>query len=345
MPVLGHRLQATLTGNLLEYPRAVATTCHLYRNGVLTEEKFDPAKIGDALPEEGTLVWLDLEDPSEDELRMIQGEFGIPKVVMEDVREQDQRPHVEPFGDAFFIVMYAFRFQDRDPVPQEIHAIVGPRYLITLRYRPAFDMARVRRRWEQESADLAKQGGGFLLHALLDEAADTYLEVVDELELRSEEVEAEVFGEQASSDVQQQIFQEKKRLLEFRRRVLPLREVLDLLQEERDVVTPALRGEYKDVADHVIRTLDLVDSVRELLTTALDAHLARVGRQLNEIMKKLTSWAAIILVPTVIAGIYGMNFLRPFPAFTHPYGFWIAIGMMVVSGGALYWMFRKRDWI
>jgi magnesium transporter len=320
-------------------------TCHLFRDGTIVEEAFDPARISDTLQDEGTLMWLDVVEPSEQDLAMLQEEFDLPPVVIEDVREQEQRPHVEAFGDAYFIVMYAFALQERQAIPQELHAIVGPRYLVTLRYKPAFDMQPVLRRWKQEEPGLAKEGGGFLLHPLLDEVVDSYLEVLDELELRSEEVEEEVFGESPAADIQATIFREKKRLLEFRRRVLPLREVIDLLQEEHQVVTPALRAEYKDVADHVVRSLELVESVRELLTTALDAHLSRVGHQLNEIMKKLTSWAAIILVPTLIAGIYGMNFFRPFPDFAHPVGFWIAIGMMLVSGGSLYWVFRRRGWM
>jgi magnesium transporter len=323
----------------------VVLTCHLFRDGKILEEAFDPLRISDGLQDEGSLLWLDVVEPSDQDLTTLREEFDLPRVVIEDVREQDQRPHVEAFGDSFFIVMYAFALEGRRPIPQELHAIVGPRYLVTLRNSPAFDMERVRRRWKQEEPGLANEGGGFLLHPLLDEVVDTYLEVVDELELRSEEVEGEVFGESPAKDVQATIFQEKKRLLEFRRRVLPLREVLDLLQEERQVVTPALRAEYKDVADHVARTLDLVDTVRELLSTALDAHLSRVGHQLNEVVKKLTSWAAIILVPTLIAGIYGMNFFRPFPAFDNPAGFWIAIGMMLGSGGSLYWVFRRRGWM
>jgi magnesium transporter len=241
--------------------------------------------------------------------------------------------------------MYAFALRERQAIPQELHAIVGPRYLVTIRFEPAFDMQPVLRRWRREEPALAKEGGGFLLHPLLDEVVDSYLEVLDELELRSEEVEEEGFGESPAVDSQATISRYTTRLHEFRRRVLPRREVIDLLQEEHRVVTPALRGEYKDVADHVVRSLELVDSVRELLTTALDAHLSRVGHQLNEIMKKLTSWAAIILVPTLIAGIYGMNFFRPFPGFAHPVGFWIAIGMMVVSAGVLYWVFRRRGWL
>ena len=322
----------------------MALTCHLYRDGTIVEEDFDPTRISDALQDEGTLVWLDVAEPSDQDLAMLREEFDLPRVVMEDVRERDQRPHVEAFGDAFFIVMYAFTLDGGRPIPHELHAIVGPSYLVTLRYTPAFDMERVRRRWKQEEPELAKEGGGFLLHPLLDEVVDTYLEVLDGLELRSEEVEEEVFGESPAGDIQATIFQEKKRLLEFRRRVMPLREVLDLLQEEHNVVTPALRAEYKDVADHVVRTLEFVDSVRELLTTALDAHLSMISVSQNEDVRRLAAWAAIIAVPTMIVGIYGMNF-DFMPELRWRFGYPLVLGVTAAICLTLYVQFKKAHWL
>jgi magnesium transporter len=319
-------------------------TCRLYRQGTVAEEEFDPSKISDALSDQDNLVWLDVQDPSEADLDMLQEEFSLHDVWVAAARERNQRPRVDTLGEVFFLAIYAFRLEKDRPVPQEIHVFVGPRFLITLRHSPAFDLAPVVRRWEQDS-DLTAEGGGALLHALLDEVVDSYLTTIDRFEDVAERVETEVFGMQELRDVQQRIFTEKRKVLEFRRRVLPLREVMDLLQEERQVVTPALKPDYKDVADHVARTLEHLDTIGQMLTSAVTAHLSLVGHQLNEVVKKLTSWAAIILVPTLIAGIYGMNFFRPFPAFDNPAGFWIAIGMMLVSGGSLYWVFRRRGWM
>jgi magnesium transporter len=221
---------------------------------------------------------------------------------------------------------------------------VGPGFLVTIRYAPSFDMSTVRRRWEKQGG-LIQEGGGALLYTLLDEVVDDYFQVVERLEDQSEEVEEAVFAEHPVADLQERIFLLKKRVLQFRRAVLPLREVLDLLQEELGVVTDRLRPYFRDVADHVIRVLEFVDNLRDLLTTALEAHLSQVSNRLNQVMKQLTAWAAIILVPTLIAGIYGMNFIRPFPDFNNPAGFWIAIGLMAASGGVLYWVFRRRGWI
>jgi magnesium transporter len=153
-----------------------------------------------------------------------------------------------------------------------------------------------------------------------------------------------VFSDQPSRQAQDRIFKVKKELTEFRRRVMPLREVLALLEENRQVVTSELRPYYRDVADHVIRALEAIDNLRETLTTALDAHLSRVSTHLNVVMKKITSWAAIILAPTLIAGVYGMNF-RFMPELDWRWGYPFALGLMLLSAGVLYVMFKRRDWL
>jgi magnesium transporter len=322
----------------------MALTCHLYRDGVVTEQDVDPGRISDLMGEEGVLVWLDIDDPSEAELRMLQEEFSLHPLAVEDALHRGQRAKVEVYEDHFFLVMHAQQLDGDELRDSEIHLFVGAGYLVTLRFPPAFDLERVRHRWAKQG-ELTKEGGGALLYALLDEVVDGYFDVVEHLEDVSEEVEAAVFADEPVEDLQERIFSVKKRVLQFRRAVLPLREVLDLLQVEIGVVTDRLRPYFRDVADHVLRVLEFTDNVRELATAALEAHLSQVSNRLNQVMKQLTSWAAIILVPTLIAGIYGMNFFRPFPAFDTPGGFWIAVGMMVASGGVLYWVFRRRGWL
>lgn len=321
----------------------MAATCLLYREGKVAEQDFDPARISDFLQEDHSLVWLDIEDPTDADLAMLQEEFSLHPSTIEDAAHKDQRPKVEVFEGYFFVVMHGVRLANGEIENQEIHALVGQGYLVTLRYKPAFDLAHVRRRWEQDS-HLVMEGGGFLLHALLDEVVDGYFDIIDQFELLAEDVEDQVFSEKPPQGVQEKIFNVKKELTEFRRRVMPLREVVDLLEENRSVVTHDLRPYYRDVADHVIRALEGIDNLREILATALDAHLSRVGTQLNIVMKKVTSWAAIILAPTLIAGIYGMNF-RFMPELDWRWGYPFALGLMLLSGGMLYWMFKKRDWL
>ena len=320
----------------------MAVTCRLYREGEIAEEGFDPSKVSDFLEEKDTLVWLDLEDPSPEEIAMLKEEFEVHPLAIEDALHRDQRPKVEVYEGYFFLVLHALRLENDQLQNQEIHTFVGEGYLITLRFPPTFDLTEVRRRWTQEQ-ELAREGGGYLLHALIDEVVDEYFKVIDAFELRSEDLEEEVFGD-AGEDIQERIFHLKKELTEFRRRVMPLREVLDLLEENRQVVTLELRPYYRDVADHVIRALEGIDNLRELLGAALDAHLSRVSTQLNVVMKQVTSWAAIILAPTLVAGIYGMNF-RHMPELDWLFGYPFALLLMFMSSFVLYRVFRRRDWL
>jgi magnesium transporter len=322
----------------------VIQTATLYRDGSVAEEGFDPARISDFLEEPGTLVWLDLEEPTEPELAMLQEEFGLHPLAIEDSVHRNQRPKVEVYDNYFFLVIHTVDYRDGELIDKEIHAFVGRDYLITLRYDPPFDLADVRKQWERE-ADMAREGGGFLLHALLDRVVDGYLDVVERMERESEALEEAVFSNNPPEDIQERIFDLKKYVLRLHRLAAPIRDMLNTIQGDLDVVTDRLHPYYRDVADHVNRVIDFSESVRELTTAAMAAHLSQVSNRANQVMKQVTSWAAIILVPTLIAGIYGMNFIRPFPDFDNPAGFWIAVGLMVVSGGILYRVFRRLGWI
>jgi magnesium transporter len=180
---------------------------------------------------------------------------------------------------------------------------------------------------------------------LLDEIVDGYFTALDHYEDRTEEVEDSVFGESAEREVQSEIFELKKDLMWFRRVVAPLREVLDVMQRRTvNVVTPALEPYYRDVYDHVLRATDFVDSLRDILSSVLEASLAVISNRLNEVMKSLTSWGAIILVPTLIAGIYGMNF-RHMPELSWYIGYPLALALMLVSGVLLHRAFKRRGWL
>jgi magnesium transporter len=282
----------------------VSLTCYLYRNGTITEERVDPARISDLLDEEGALLWVDAEDPTETEMKTLAEEFSLHPLAVEDTLHRDQRPKVEIYKDYFFLVLHSLSVEGEEIRDSEIHAFVRPGYLVTLRFAPAFDIAPVRSRWEQDP-ELTNEGSGYLLYVLLDEVVDDYFTVIERFEDISEDIEEAVFADEPEADLQEEIFRLKKQVLQFRRRVMPLREVLDLLQEGMGLVTERLRPYYRDVADHTIRVLEFTDNVRELLTTALEAHLSQISNRLNQVMKSVTSWGAIILVPTLIAGVYG----------------------------------------
>ena len=324
-------------------------TCRLYRDGHLREGEFDPSAISDFLAEPDVLLWVDLEHPTEQEAAMLGQEFGFHELALEDCLQPHQRPKIEQYGSYYFLVAYAVAFADDDVVEREMDAFVGRNYLVTVRKEPAFDLTEVIKRVEVHG-DLCKEGGAYLLYLLLDEIVDGYFDALAGLEDVSEEVEDLVFREQDAPGIgevgrQGRIFQLKKQLLQFRRVASPLRDVLDVMQRRTiDVVTVPLEAYYRDVYDHVLRATDYLDNLRDILSSALEAHLAVVSNRLNEIMKSLTSWGAIILVPTLIAGIYGMNF-HHMPELNWLLGYPFALALMAVSAMLLHRVFKRRGWL
>jgi magnesium transporter len=320
-------------------------TCHLYRGGLVQEEGCDPARAAELLEDPDVRLWVDARDPDEGELELLRKQFGLHPLSIEDAVHWNQRSKVEIFERYIAVVVHALDLDDDDElVDCEIHLFVGDRFFITVRGRPVFDLAPVRER-VQRSPELMTAGGAFVLYALLDEVVDGYLSVVERLEDLSDDVEDRVFqDDDGESTAQQEIFRLKRRVVAFRRLVVPLREVVDLVQEQPGFVGPVLAPYYRDVLDHVMRTIEFVDNIRDLLSTALSAQLAQVSNRLNVVMKKLSSWAAIVLVPTLIAGIYGMNF-RHMPELTWQLGYPLALGMMLAAALLLYRGFKKRGWL
>ena len=226
----------------------------------------------------------------------------------------------------------------------ELFVFASPRFLVTLRFAPAFDL----RESEEAVADrlLARPRHGAALYAIADEIVDEYLEVIEELEDRADELESVVFRSDpekppAGPPLQIEILRLRRDAVQLRRHAVPTRQLIDRLSDDSDLVTTPLVPYLRDITDHLLRTIELTDGVREILTTIVDIRMAQSAHQLNEVMKKLTAWAAIILVPTLIAGIYGMNF-RHMPEVRWVTGYPLALGLMVVSSIWLYVGFRKR---
>lgn len=324
-------------------------TCRLYRDGKLERDAFEPMLVREALASDDARIWLDVGDPTAEDLSMLEREFGLHALSMEDMQHRDQRPKVEAFENYFFVVARPLSLSDDgELIASELHALVARHFLVTIRYPPAFGLEDVLRRWDRQP-ELTAEGAGFLLYALFDEIVDDYLEIVERFEDLADGLEDDVFGtgvddEASGMAVQQRVFRVKRSVVQFRRHVMPLRRVLDFFQEEAELVTPTLSPYFRDLSDHVIRTTELTDNIRDLLTALLEVRVAQVANRLNEIMKKLTSWAAIILIPTMIAGIYGMNFNR-MPELHWRYGYFIALGLMGLSAMVLYRVFKNRDWL
>jgi magnesium transporter len=292
-------------------------------------------------------VWLDAVEPTDEELGQLQETFGLHRLSIEDSRRWGQRSKVEFYPEYIFLVSHGLKLDASDElVDSEIHLFARQgAFVITVRRRPMFDFGPAAKRMQAERME--HEGIGLLLYLFLDEIVDGYLDTIDRLEDLSDDIEERVSAEDAeagSEGLAQDIFELRRTVVRFRRLAVPMREVLDLLMEAEGLVTPALMPYYRDVLDHTIRVTELVDNIRDLLTAARELQLAQVSNRLNVVMKKVTSWGAIILLPTLIAGIYGMNF-KEMPELRWSVGYPMALGLMAVSAFVLYRVFKRRDWL
>jgi magnesium transporter len=322
----------------------VGVTTRLYCEGRFERRDVDPDTIDETLKQSNSFVWLDVDQPTEESMQLLGREFGFHELALEDCLHTHERPKVDQYGSYFFLIAYGVSITDRKVAGHEMGIFVGHNYLVTVRKDPPFDLSDVVERWDA-NPELAAEGGGFFLYILLDEIVDGYFDVLDIIEEQTEQIEDRIFSQSSDTETQTQIFEQKKELLRFRRAVAPLRDVLDVLQRRTlDVVTPRLEPYYRDVYDHVLRAADFVDSTRDLLSSALEANLSVISNRLNEVMKQLTAWAAIILIPTLVAGIYGMNFVH-MPELRWRFGYAYALGLMALCAYLLYRMFKRRDWL
>lgn len=319
----------------------------VYRNGVLEAEGFDPARVSDYLDEPDTVVWMDVCRPSPGDLAIVADELGLHPLAREDATGGAQRPKLEPYAGHQFLVTYAASYSEdsRELTTSEIDVFFDDRWVLTVRKEPVFDIDPVLQRWDDEAA-LAKHGTAFLLHGLLDVVVDGHFQVVDALDGAMDHLEDSLFAPGVRDvELQKQTFELRKALVALRRVVLPMREVVNgLMRRDACPIDAELMPYFQDLYDHVLRAAEWTDSLRDLVTTVLETHLTIQGNKLNEVMKRLTSYAAIVAVPTAIAGVYGMN-TRLYPAAGSAAGWWFSIGLMVAISAVLFVYFRRKDWL
>jgi magnesium transporter len=315
-------------------------TARVYRAGDSVE--VDSARISRELGANAGLLWVEVVDPTDDDLHCLQTEFALHPLAIEDVRHRFQRPKLEVYRDHTFMVVYTSQLQ-------EVNIFVGPHWVITVRELDddgnCWDIEPARRRFERVRP--ASSSPGFLVYILLDELVDGHLDTADAVEEQLERLENRIFSEQPPEEraIQQDLYDVRRELLRFRRAVVPLREVLNrMLRREVDWVDDATATHLQDVFDHVLRAIDLIDSQRELMGNAVDAHLAIISNRMNSVMKKMTSWGAILLGSTLVAGIYGMNF-RHMPELQWRFGYVWALGVMAAVTLGLSWYFNRKNWL
>jgi magnesium transporter len=273
-------------------------------------------------------------------------ELGLSAFAVEDAFKGRQRPKLEHYDSHLFINAYSAHF-DHDELElhtQEFAIFVTANGLITVRDEDDFDISTLTKRWD-DSAELAANGVGYLLWGLLDLIVDGYFEVIQELDQEMEALEDLLFSDdRKDSVIQRKSYALRKALVVLRRVAVPMREVLNpIVKRDTQVIGNAMFPYFQDIYDHVMRAADWTDSLRDLVTTLLETNLTIQGNRMNLVMKKVTSWAAIIAVPTAITGFYGQNV--PYPGFGNIEGFWASTIIILLGSGTLYYVFKKKDWL
>jgi magnesium transporter len=322
----------------------------VYRDGRRVEHDLpadDLHGVG-ALRREGDFQWVGLHQPDDAEMRAVADAFGLHHLAVEDTVHAHQRPKLEHYGDMIFVVLKTLWYVDElDAVETgEIGIFVGADYVVTVRHGQGAELQASRRDLEGRAQVLA-HGPTAVLYAVFDKVVDDYESVGGELEIDVDEVEASVFAEDraiAREDAAR-IYTLKREVAEVRRAVLPLREPLRLLTAGQVRGVPEETSHYfRDVADHLIRVAEVVDTLDLLLSSAFEAHVARISMQQNEDMRKISAGAALVVVPTLVAGIYGMNF-EHMPELGWRFGYPFALVLMLgIAGGLLAW-FKRAGWL
>jgi len=310
------------------------------------KDNFPVEDISEYIDQPDAMVWVDLLAPDTDDLRVIAEELGLHELAIADAVTARQRPKLDRYATHDFLNMYAVRLDTvtGQLCQSELAAFVTPKALVTVRKDDQFDIEGVVDRWDG-SPDLAHNGVGFLLHGLIDHVVDGHFEAVESLDEEIEKLEDLLFDQKShDADVQRRSFELRKSLVTLRRVVLPMREVVNtLMRRDSRVVHDEMLPYFQDVYDHVLRASEWTESLRDMVTTIMETSLTIQGNRLNVISKKVTSWAAIIAVPTAITGFYGQNV--PYPGFSTLGGFRASSMLIVVLSTSLYVAFKRKDWL
>ncbi len=307
-----------------------------------TTHLHDPADIATIIERTTDLVWVDVVDANEDDFACLAEEFGLHPLAVEDAHKHGQRPKLEHYANHSFVVAYS-------PEMAEVDLFIGPTWLITVRERsPDGDVSEIgpiRTRFERDNPQQTTVG--HFVYVVLDELVDGYLDRTDRIEDEVEDIEERIMLDQVDDPqgIQAELLAMRRQLLRFRKVVLPLRDVLVRLQRgEVESIDHIAREQLQDVVDHAYRVVDQLDQERELIANAVDAHHSLIANRANDVMKRMTSWGAILIASTLIAGIYGMNF-EHMPELGWKYGYAWALGLMAVTTLVGYRYFKRKGWL
>jgi magnesium transporter len=326
--------------------------CAVYEDGKRRPGELALEEAYEAAFAENAFVWIGLYEPDEAEFDSVRREFNLHELAVEDAIIAHERPKLEVYDDSLFVVLKTARYIEADDSVEfgEIMLFIGPQFVVAVRHKPASALGGVRRQIESRP-DLLRFGPAAVLYAILDRVVDDYQPVIDGLDEDIKEVETDVFSHEGGNPAER-IYQLKREVIEFHQATAPLTEPLDRLAQGLVPGLHGAMGEYfRDIRDHLLRVVETVSGFRELLTSVLQANLTQVALQQNEVamrqnadMRKISAWVAIVAVPTMIAGIYGMNF-EYMPELTWTFGYPLALSAMAVACIVLYRAFRRNGWL
>jgi magnesium transporter len=325
-----------------------AIRTRVWRNGTLEAEDFPFEQVSDYLDQPDCLVWADLLRPDHETLCELAGELSLDQHAVEDAVGDNERPKATRYATHMFMTTYAIKHDKAtlDFTVGRVSAFSVQRGFVTVRLDDALDIGAVVQRWD-DNADLIKYGSRALIHGLLDEIVDGYFEAVESLDDSIEDIEEILFAEDANSarEVSRTTFTLRRSLVQARRAILPMREVVNTIMRRAmvDDNAPELMPYYEDLYDHVLRAAEWTESLRDMITSIFETNMSLSDSRMNMIMKKLTAWAAIIAVPTAVTGYFGQNV--PYPGFGQRWGFWLSVLVMAAIGAGLYISFKRRDWL
>ncbi|MER8184158.1 magnesium/cobalt transporter CorA [Kitasatospora sp. NPDC094015] len=321
--------------------------CAVYRDGHRSETPDDFSDALDAARASGNaFVWIGLAEPTAEEFDLVSAEFGLHPLAAEDAVTAHQRPKLEEYKDSLLLVLKTVEYHpaDRSMTIGEVMVFVGDSYVMTVRHGPASPMAKLRS-WLESQPELLRMGPAAVLYGVFDLVVDSYLDLAGTLQGELDDLEADVFAPGRVHGVAERIYAFKREAMRFRRGTLPLQEPsARLLRPEVRWVPMELHPYLRDVVDHLTRVNEMVDGLDRLLSDILNANLAQVSVQQNNDMRKISAWAALAAVPTMIAGIYGMNFTH-MPELHQIWGYPAALALMAGACVLLYRAFKRAGWL
>ena len=302
-------------------------------------------EIGEVLKQPNQFVWIGLHEPDEEMLRQVQREFGLHELAIEDAHRAHQRPKLETYGDTLFITLRTAQINAEEHIDMgETHFFFGVNFIVTVRHGSSLAYTDVRARCES-TPHLLRKGPGFALYAVMDAIVDQYFPVIDNLIQKLEALEENIFSEKFPRETTAQIYKLKRQLLEVKRAVSPLIDICNkLMRFDLASIQQETRPYFRDVYDHAIRINEMVDNARELLTSALEANFSLISLSQNDVSKRFAGWAAIIGIPTMVAGIYGMNF-KYLPELQWEFGYPLVMTLTFGVCIILYLLFKRSGWL